>query len=89
MSKRELYTGHILWGTDVSVQISSQHKEHAEENMSCLRSVISGVVFCDRQSLALPGYWHKAFHAMQQSDNHGSFSALMRFRADAGDKLAM
>ena len=76
---------------DVATQLSSEHQRQADENMARLRSVISAVMFCGRQNIALRGHLNKSRKGRDlysKDANPGNSLALMNFRAEAGDEFA-
>ena len=76
---------------DVATQLSSEHQRQADENMARLRSVISAVMFCGRQSIALRGHRNesrKGRDHYSKDANPGNFLAIMNFRAEACDEFA-
>ena len=76
---------------DVEIQLSIEHQRQADENMARLRSVVSAVMFCGRQNIALRGHRNESRKGSDHNSkdaNPGNFLALMNFRAEASDKFA-
>ena len=67
----------------ISSIIDTQRSTLIEKNRKLLHSIISCIVFCGRQNIALRGHGEST----DGENNAGNFLALLKFRADAGDEV--
>ena len=67
----------------ISSIIDTQRSTLIEKNRKLLHSIISCIVFCGRQNIALRGH----VESTDGENNAGNFLALLKFRADAGDEV--
>lgn len=71
----------------VDLQVDTAASRLIEENRSALRPIISTVLFCGRQGLALRGDNDSGPVSLTEpSTNDGNFRALLRFRVQSGDE---
>ena len=68
--------------TDLS-RITNLPKVVFEKNQKLLHSIISCIVYCGRQNIAVRGH----VESTDGENNPGNFLALLKFRADVGDKV--
>ena len=65
-------------------QLQTQAFDVIQKNRAILRSILTAVIFCGRQNIALRGHREsKSKHVC----NTGNFQALLRFGMDAGDQI--
>ena len=67
----------------ISSIIDTQRSTLIEENRKLLHSIISCIVYCGRQNIALRGH----VESTDGENNPGNSLALLKFRADAGDEV--
>ncbi|CAN7947811.1 unnamed protein product [Ixodes pacificus] len=69
--------------------IDSGLKDQIAKNRECLTPVITTVVWCGRQGVALRGHRDagKMDLSNEQGENEANFKALLRLRASNGDEL--
>ena len=65
--------------------IESSRVAQIEYNRKVLRSIVSSVIFCGKQTIALRG--HMESSADKNCKNQGNFLALLDFGAEAGDEI--
>ena len=65
--------------------IESSRVAQIEHNSKVLRSIVSSVIFCGKQNIALRG--HMESSADKNCKNRGNCLALLDFRAEAGDEI--
>ena len=68
----------------ISSIIDTQRSTLIEKNWKLLHSIISCIVYCDRQNIALRGHVEST---RDEENNPGNFLALLKFRPDAGDEI--
>ena len=69
----------------ISSVIESLRVAQIEYNRKVLRSIVSSVIFCGKQNVALRG--HMESSTDNSSKNRGNFLALLDFRAEGGDEI--
>ena len=69
----------------ISSVIESSRVAQIEYNRKVLRSIVSSVIFCGKQNIALRG--HMESSTDNNSKNRGNFLALLDFRAEGGDEI--
>jgi len=67
----------------ISSIIDTQRSTQIEKNRKLLHSIISCIIYCGRQNIALRGH----VESTAGEKNPGNFLALLKFRADAGDEV--
>ena len=67
----------------ISSIIDTQRSTQIEKNRKLLHSIISCIIYCGRQNIALSGH----VESTAGEKNPGNFLALLKFRADAGDEV--
>ena len=70
--------------TSITSIIDNEAARHIAKNRKLLRSIISGIVFCGAQNMALRGNDESL---SGEGNNPGNFLALLKFRAKAGDDV--
>ena len=70
----------------VSSVIESSRVAQVEYNRKVLRSIVSSVIFCRKQNIALRG--HMESSTDNNSKNQGNFLALLDFRAEGDEIIA-
>ena len=65
--------------------IESSRVAQIEYNRKVLRSIVSSVIFCGKQNIALRG--HMESSTDNNSKNRGDFLPLLDFRAEGGDEI--
>ena len=63
--------------------IDTQRSTLIEKNRKLLHSIISCIVYCGRQNIALRGH----IESTDGENNAGNFLALLKFRTDSGDEV--
>ena len=63
--------------------IDTQRSTLIKKNRKLLHSIISCIVYCGRQNIALRGH----VESTNGENNPGNFLALLKFRADVGDEV--
>lgn len=80
-------------GKNVAQQIAAEANTVISKNRAKLLSILKTVIFCARQNIALRGHRHESGWTPESSEhpceNPGNFLALLRFRADSGDKALL
>jgi hypothetical protein len=70
----------------ISSMIDSAKIAQIEYNRKVLRSIISCIIFCGKQNIALRG--HREHNNEECAGNNtGNFLSLLKFRVEAGDEL--
>ena len=72
--------------TPIDHQLVSAVAQQVQQNRELLKSIISTIIFCGKQNVALRGHRDDRKH-LQQPGNHGNFHALLNFRIESGDKI--
>ena len=67
----------------ISSIIDTQRSTLIEKNRKLLHSIISCIVYCGRQNIALRGH----VESNDGENNPGNFLALLKFRADESDEV--
>ena len=67
--------------TSITPIIDNEAARHIAKNRKLLRSIISCIVFCGTQNIALRG------HKTDEGNNPGNFLALLKVLAEAGDDV--
>jgi len=67
----------------ISSIIDTQRSTLIHKNPKLLHSIISCIVYCGRQNIALRGH----VESTDGGNNPGNFLALIEFRTDAGDEV--
>jgi hypothetical protein len=75
-------------GTSVAKQLERGRKAQVIANRAKLKPIISCVIFCGRQGIALRGKKDAGPLQMDWKTNDGNLRSLLRFRIEAGDKIA-
>lgn len=70
----------------ISSIIESSRVAQVEYNRKVLRSIVSSVIFCGKQNIALRG--HMESSTGNNSKNQGDFLALLDFRAEGDEIIA-
>ena len=70
--------------TSITPIIDNEAARHIAKNRKLLRSIISCIVFCGTQNMALRGHNESL---SDEGNNPGNFLALLQFRAEAGDDV--
>ena len=70
--------------TSITSIIDNEAARHIAKNRKLLRSIISCIVFCGKQNIALRGHNESL---SDEGNNPGNFLALLKFRAEAGDDV--
>ena len=68
---------------DVLLQLQNDTDKKIEHNKKIIASIFKTVIFCGKQGIALRRDDHE--HTDAVDENCGNFSALIKFRAEAGD----
>lgn len=71
----------------ISSIIDTQRSTLIEKNRKLLHSIISCIIYCGRQNIALRGHVESTELTEGGANNPGNFLALLKFRADAGDEV--
>ena len=70
--------------TSITSIIDNKAARHIAKNRKLLRIIISCIVFCGKQNIALRGHNESL---SDEGNNRGNFLALLKFRAEAGDDV--
>lgn len=70
----------------ISSVIKSSRVAQIEYNRKVLRSIVSSVIFCEKQNIALRG--HMESSKDNNSKNQGNFLALLDFGAEGDEIIA-
>ena len=71
--------------TSITSIIDNEAARHIAKNRKLLRSVISCIVFCGKQNIALRGHNESL---SDEGNNPGTFLALLKFRTEADEIFA-
>ncbi len=75
---------------NIQQRLSSVLADKISTNREKLSSIITMIILCGRQNIALRGHRDSALDLERDVDstvNHGNFLALLKFRIDAGDTV--
>ena len=70
--------------TSITSIIDNKAARHIAKNRKLLRIIISCIVFCGKQNIAVRGHNESL---SDEGNNPGNFLALLKFRTDAGDDV--
>ena len=85
--RAEKFLSNFANGDSVILQLDKGLKARHDVNVKKLSSIVSTVLFCGRQGIALRGHFDDPQYFEDPNINCGNFQALLDFRIDAGDSI--